>query len=201
MRLSHSVPVRSPWLAPPGYGSGTGYILSLALLAAAVALRWVLASLLADALPFVTLFGAVAAAIWLGGLGAAIGVTLAGYLAVDYLFIAPRDTFTLSTAADVTGLIAYLFTCALIIMIGAGMRTARAREIASRDVLRVTLRSIGDAVISTDVDARVSYMNPVAESVTGWTQQAAIGEPLDNVFRIVNETTRKPVENPAQRAL
>jgi PAS domain S-box-containing protein len=171
------------------------------MLAAALALRWVLDPLLGDALPFVTLFGAVAAAIWLGGLAAAIGVTLAGYLAVNYLFMPPRAALALSTAADVTALIAYVLTCALIILIGEGMRKARAGEMASREVLRVTLRSIGDAVISTDVDGKVTYLNTVAESVTGWSVQAAIGKPLDSVFRILNETTREPVENPAQRAL
>ncbi len=203
MRLGHSVAVRSPWLAPAGYGfaPGTGYIWSFALLAAAIALRWVLDPLLGDALPFVTLFGAVAASTWLGGLGAAAGVTVLGYLAVAYFFIAPRGAVALSGAADITGLIAYLFTCALIILIGERMRTARARETESREVLRVTLRSIGDAVISTDVDGAVTYLNTAAETVTGWSHQAAMGKPLDSVFRIVNETTRQSVENPAHRAL
>ena len=69
---------------------------SFAMLAAAVALRWMLDPVLGDALPFVTLFGAVAAAVWLGGLGAAIAVTLAGYLAVAYLFIQPRGALTIA---------------------------------------------------------------------------------------------------------
>lgn len=103
MRLGHSVAVRSPWAAPAGHGyePGTGYILSFALLAAVIALRWVLDPLLGDALPFVTLFGAVAASTWLGGLGAAAGVTLVGYLAVAYFFIAPRGAVSLSDTADV----------------------------------------------------------------------------------------------------
>jgi PAS domain S-box-containing protein len=193
--------VKFPWLAPPGYTSGTGYIWSFFLLAAAVALRWLLDPLLGDALPFVTLFGAVAAAIWIGGLGPAIGVTLAGYLAVDYFFIAPRGGFAIGGASDITGLIAYLLTCTLIVMIGERMRAARAREAESREVLRVTLHSIGDAVITTDVDGQVTYLNTVAGSISGWSPQQAIGKPLETVFRIVNETTRAPVQNPVQRAL
>jgi PAS domain S-box-containing protein len=67
--------------------------------------------------------------------------------------------------------------------------------------LRITLSSIGDAVISTDAEGRVTFMNGVAESLTGWPQAEAIGRPLPEVFHIVNERTRQPVENPALRAL
>jgi PAS domain S-box-containing protein len=67
--------------------------------------------------------------------------------------------------------------------------------------LRITLASIGDAVISTDAEARVTFMNGVAESLTGWTQSEAMGRPLSEVFQIVNERTREPSANPALRAL
>ena len=74
-----------------------------------------------------------------------------------------------------------------------------AREHGER--LRVTLHSIGDAVITTDLQGRVRMMNPVAERLTGWTQNEAMGLPLDAVFNIVNEASRRVVENPAERAL
>ncbi|MBI1380798.1 MAG: PAS domain S-box protein [Planctomycetaceae bacterium] len=67
--------------------------------------------------------------------------------------------------------------------------------------LRITLASIGDAVIATDVAGRVTNMNAVAESLTGWTLAEARSQPLDTVFHIVNESTRQPAENPATRAL
>lgn len=67
--------------------------------------------------------------------------------------------------------------------------------------LRITLASIGDAVLTTDNDGRVQYLNPVAQTLTGWTTQEARGESLEVVFNIVNETTRDKVENPAVRAL
>ena len=67
--------------------------------------------------------------------------------------------------------------------------------------LRITLASIGDAVISTDAEGRVTFMNGVAEALTGWPQAEAPGRPLPDVFHIVNERTRQPVENPALRAL
>jgi PAS domain S-box-containing protein len=70
-----------------------------------------------------------------------------------------------------------------------------------REWLRVTLSSIGDAVITTDIKGCVTFLNPVAQSLTGWTQEGAAGVPLESVFQIVNEETRQMVENPATRAL
>lgn len=70
-----------------------------------------------------------------------------------------------------------------------------------RERLRITLTSIGDAVITTDGDARVTFLNPVAEALTGWTLAEASGLPLTTIFHIVNEETRHEVENPVQRAL
>ena len=69
------------------------------------------------------------------------------------------------------------------------------------DWLRVTLASIGDAVISTDVEGRVTFMNRVAESLTGWAQADALGLSLTDIFQVLNEDSRQPVENPALRAL
>src|SRR4028119_673637 len=72
---------------------------------------------------------------------------------------------------------------------------------AERERLRITLASIGDAVISTDAEGRVVFLNSVAETLTGWTQAVAEGQPLTEVFQIVNEYTREPAENPAFQAL
>ena len=67
--------------------------------------------------------------------------------------------------------------------------------------LRVTLASIGDAVITTDAEGRVTSLNPVAESLTGWSEQEAQGQPINSVFHIINEQSHEPVENPATTAL
>lgn len=72
---------------------------------------------------------------------------------------------------------------------------------AERERLRITLASIGDAVISTDADGRVTFLNGIAEALTGWSQADAHGRHLSDVFRIINEHTRQPVDNPALRAL
>ncbi len=81
----------------------------------------------------------------------------------------------------------------------------RARAAAAlhqeREHLRITLASIGDGVIATDIAGHVTFLNPIAEQLTGWTTDEAKHQPLTNVFNIVNETTREPVENPALRAI
>ena len=69
----------------------------------------------------------------------------------------------------------------------------------SEQELRTTLSSIGDGVITCDADGRVQMLNPVAEELTGWSVAEAAGFPLEEVFRIVNESTRAVVENPVHK--
>ena len=110
--------------------------------------------------------------------------------------------------AVVTGLLAGISAIAafvafmLLLRRHLAARTATAFVIAEQaERLRTTLASIGDGVITTDIAGGVSNLNAVAESLTGWTNGEATGQPLETVFRIVNETTRRTVENPATRAL
>ena len=177
------------------------YALGFLAIALAILVRWLLDPLMGDTLPLVTLFGAVAVAVWLDGYRVAIPAALVGYGACHYLFIEPRGHFDLNSLANVVGLLAYLFTCSLIIAIGEAARSAQKRTTESREVFRVTLRSIGDAVITTDPQGRITYLNEIAESLTGWSHNDALGQPLEHVFKIVNESTRLPVENPATKAL
>jgi len=80
-------------------------------------------------------------------------------------------------------------------------RRAEADLREQAELMRTTLSSIGDGVIATDVEGHVTSMNAVAEALTGWTGGEALGKPLTEVFRVVNERTRATVENPAARAI
>lgn len=71
----------------------------------------------------------------------------------------------------------------------------------SQQNLAITLNSIGDAVISTDVTGLIARMNPVAERLTGWPLADALGRPLTEVFRIISAETRLPSINPVQRVM
>ncbi len=70
---------------------------------------------------------------------------------------------------------------------------------AEKERLRVTLHSIGEAVITTDASGRVDYLNPVSEALTGWSAAEALGQPLASVCRIIDEDTGEPAENLVER--
>ncbi|MDL1981091.1 MAG: PAS domain S-box protein [Deltaproteobacteria bacterium] len=71
----------------------------------------------------------------------------------------------------------------------------------SEQWLATTLKSIGDAVIATDTGKLITFMNPVAEALTGWKQEEAIGKPLKDVFKIINEKTGKQADDPVAKVL
>lgn len=72
---------------------------------------------------------------------------------------------------------------------------------AEKERLAVTLRSIGDGVITTDTEGKIVLINAMAEKLTGWGQSEALGRPLTEVFTIINEKTRQPCENPVDKVL
>lgn len=91
-------------------------------------------------------------------------------------------------------------------VVGVNWDVTPLRELASQlaeqhELLRVTLQSIGDAVITTDAQSRVTWLNPAAERMTGWLSSEALGRPLTQVFHIVNEETRQPTEHPVATCL
>lgn len=70
-----------------------------------------------------------------------------------------------------------------------------------KEKLRITIASIGDGVISTDLNGNVTIFNKVAEKLTGWTQKEALGRPIGEVFNIINENTRVRCENPIKKVI
>lgn len=81
-------------------------------------------------------------------------------------------------------------------------RTANAEALfEEKERAQVTLNSIGDAVMSSDVSGRVTYLNVAGESLTGWSREDAAGHPIEEVFRIIDATTRQPATNPMALAI
>ncbi len=103
-----------------------------------------------------------------------------------------------------TVLVGILLIAVVFFLLARGQRQ-RQRNSAilaeQKERLRITLASIGDAVISTDAQGNVTFLNAVAESLTGWKAEDAKGLPLAQVFHIVNEATRQQAENPVFKAL
>jgi PAS domain S-box-containing protein len=181
---------------------------ALLAVAAAVLLRWLLDPWLEDQLTLVTLYGAVAVAVWVGGFRPALVAVAVGYFACDYLFIQPRGVLFPWTPRNLLGFVAYLASCSIIIGFGEALRATRRRaeataEAAARDRewLRTTLASVGDAVVTTDAKGYVTFLNPLAQSMTGWNEAEAVGQPLEAVFEIVDEQTRRPAEPPVAKVL
>ena len=67
--------------------------------------------------------------------------------------------------------------------------------------LSTTLKSIGDAVIATDIKGNITFMNGVAQDLTAWSQEDALGKPISDIFKIINEKTGEPAENPVIKVL
>jgi PAS domain S-box-containing protein len=180
---------------------GVRYLLALVVTAAVVLLRQLMDGVMADGLPLATLYGAVAFAVWFGGYRPALLAVVVGYLACNYLFIPPRGTLDVKDAGNLIGLLLYVLSCAIIIGFGESLRDAHRRAGREREFLRVTLSSMGDAVITTDPAGHVVSLNPVAVALTGWGQEVAAGRPLEEIFHIINEETRRPAENPVRKVL
>ena len=81
------------------------------------------------------------------------------------------------------------------------LRVSERHTAEVRDLLQTTLSSIGDAVMTTDAQGKVTFINPVAQALTQYTPEQAAGQPVTEIFRIVNETTRKTVESPVAKVL
>jgi two-component system CheB/CheR fusion protein len=145
------------------------YSATLAITAAAVLLRWLADPFSGGYLLFAPLFAAVAVAVWYGGYRPALVSVVLGILAYSYLFMEPRGSFAIHRVQDYVAVGTYLLTSSIIIGFGQAMRVGQRRAAEGRERLRTTLASIGDAVIASDIDGRVTIMNPVAEALTGWT--------------------------------
>jgi K+-sensing histidine kinase KdpD len=158
-------------------------------------------SILGDSIPYATFFLAVAVAAWIGGWRPALLAAVLGLVLADFLFVPPRYSLAISSSPHFVGLMMYFVVSLVIAGLGEATKFAQGRSAEQVERLRTTLASIGDGVISTDGDGKVTYLNTVAESLTGWINSDAVGVPLSQVFCIVNESTRIPIENPAIRSL
>ncbi|MBT8129097.1 MAG: EAL domain-containing protein, partial [Gammaproteobacteria bacterium] len=78
---------------------------------------------------------------------------------------------------------------------------AQAEIFQEREHAQVTLHSISEAVITTDIEMNIIYMNPIARRITGWNEEEAIGMPIDTVFRLIHEESRKPVNSTINECL
>src|SRR4051812_7967407 len=147
------------------------YGVAFAALALATAARFALDPALGDHLPFVTYFVAIMAVARYGGLGPSLVTLALGSLAAIYFFVPPRGGLVPQGLPHLVGLGLYFFVGIVSALLCEALRAAQRRSEASalealrqREQFQVTLSSIGDAVLVTDVAGRVASLNPVAEA-------------------------------------
>jgi hypothetical protein len=170
-----------------------GGVFVLALTAVAL-----LASLLLRPLLEPNFFLFFLAAVWLsawyyGRAGGLLSTLLAG-ACVLYFFLPPVYSAAALRGNVLARLLSFVLVALLITWVTSGWRGGRA-------LLAATLSSIGDGVAATDKEGRITFLNPVAEGLTGWSDAEARGKPLATVLRLISEGTREEIENLTLRAL
>lgn len=154
--------------------------LSIAIPSIAPALTWLI-------------IAAMIAAAWYLGKGPGLLFAVLFEATLVYFAYAANPQFTLrNTLITVNRLILF----GSVVLFASARRNAEKKLREQRELLQVTLESIGDAVIATDINGKINFINPTAEKMTGWTMEEAAGRPLAEVFHIINEDTREAVESP-----
>jgi PAS domain S-box-containing protein len=113
----------------------------------------------------------------------------------------PEDTDLLLNAVPLRNEDQEILGCILSLTDISLLKKAERRIASEKEWFRTTLASIGDAVVTTDARGDVTFLNPIAEELTGWTSPEAIGYPMEEVVPIVNEQTHQPVESPVRKVM
>ena len=192
-RLSNALPIeprRRHWLFRYGLAVGVyGVTVGLSLLLIWLGIR------LNFAIPVLL---ALVAAIWFGGRGPGVMLSVLFQATTIYFTPIPVDS---TVARAVFGYFSVFTVYLFLVWVISGLKDAQHRLRSQRDLLQVTLSSIGDAVIATDVEGSVTFMNSAAEELTGWTEAESVGRPLTAVIRLLNEDTRDVVASPIEKVL
>ena len=184
------------------------YGAAIASVAVATVLRMLLHPALGSHLPFPTFFIAVMFAAWNGRLGPTLLCMALGALSAAYFFIPPENSIAIIRTEDLLSLAIFCLVGFVSLALSEALHKAARRaersaqaHLEQREWFRVTLSSIGDAVIATDHQGAVTFMNSVAHSLTGWSEAEALGKPLTEVFNIIHEQTRAPVESSVSKVM
>jgi len=179
----------------------TRYSIALTTVGVAVALRIALEPLWGDKLRLLTFYPAIMVTAWLGGFGAGLTATVLAAAVTVYLWMPAAFSWQPTDVGDIVALILFVAIGVVISGLNEAWRRASSRVTEAAEELRTTVASIGDAVMTTDDAGCVTWLNPVAEALTGWSTAQAAGRPVTEVFVIINEESRRPTENPVGRVL
>jgi PAS domain S-box-containing protein len=152
-------------------------------------------------LPFITFYPAVMVSAWLGGFGPGILTTAGAAVLADYFWMDAPYTFTIRNPSDVAAIAVFVTMGMLISLSSEAWRRGQAALVESQEQLSATLAAIGDAIIATDEQGRITRLNSIAEALTGWKAAEARGKPVEEVFSIIDEESRRPADSPIRRVL
>jgi PAS domain S-box-containing protein len=167
----------------------------------ATLLRLALEPVLVSRLPFTLFYPAIMVSAWAGGLGPGIVATVLSGVAASYFWVPPPHSWKIQDGTELLGVLTFVGVGLLISALNEAWRRGAARLVEAEGRLRVTLGSIGDAVVTTDEEGRVTRLNAVAQALVGASEAEAVGRPLGEVLVLVDEESRRPVENPVQKVL
>jgi PAS domain S-box-containing protein len=173
----------------------------VAILTSLIAVAITQTTVLNSGSPFLLPIAAILLSAWLGGVGPGLVATVITLLANTYLVLGPTFPLRLATVDEAVRLSVFGLIGLGAVWLAAIRERAEAGLREQRELLRVTLSSIGDAVVATDAEGSITFINPIARSLTGWTQDEVADKPLTEVLHIVNEQTGNPVENPVTRVI
>jgi len=171
-------------------------------------LRMALSGVIGGTNVFITFYPAVVATAALCGAGPAALTILLSSLSATFYLLSPNYSLVIHDPDEAMALGLFVAVSASIAWMSERQRVARLaaeRTVAaladSESRLATTLASIGDGVIATDKDGAITFINPMAEKLTGWPREQAVGKKIGEVFCIVSETTRALAPNPVERAI
>jgi PAS domain S-box-containing protein len=174
------------------------YALAVGLFAATIALSILLNSFSTKINLTIPIVLALVATAWYGGRGPGVLISiLFQATTIIYIPIPPDSNLVKAWFGYFSVFSLYVF----LVLVISGLRTVQHRLSQQRDLLAVTLSSIGDAVIATDNNGLITFMNPVAATLTGWEESRALGTPLEDVFQVINEESGDPAGSPVERVL
>ncbi|UUO07247.1 PAS domain S-box protein [Blastopirellula sp. J2-11] len=177
-----------------------GYLVAIVVSAACLGLGLILTTQLGESAGMMLLVTAVLIASWWGGLYPGLLSTALCVIVGCYYFLSPLFSPRVDSAGDLLRVALFFVIGVMIAIVNEAKRRAVLREVKRREELRLIMSSIGDAVITTDVNGKITGLNPVAEELTDWTTVEALGRPLTQVFRLVHQHSRKTIDNVALRA-
>ncbi|MCC7262616.1 MAG: PAS domain S-box protein [Candidatus Latescibacteria bacterium] len=197
LRSIHSTPITAHHQVP----QWAGYTLAIGLIAATLLADFAVGSATGSRPPVIFFTLPIMLCAYLGGLGPGLLATALAAIGIWYLLLPPTFSWQIEQSTDLARLVTLAAAGTLVSCLSESLHRARRRAEINQRQQAVILTSIGDGVITTNTQGRVTFLNPEAERLTGWTSAEAAGQPLPAVFPLIAEQTREPVEDPVQKVL